>query len=150
MDRGVRGGAGGIARLHRLLTEHGEAIRRDLLCAGLRLEWLGTRRLTWVDLRAFVDHAPPDSALVRSTTPEWWVTPQLHMLREIEHGVRTGAWMWTDDASKKQPKSRPERIPLTEAERDAATPVREKYTALPVEDVRKWLGWDRPEGSADA
>lgn len=64
------------------------------------------------------------------------------LLREVEHRIRVLGWMWSDDATKKPPKNYPEPIPLTERERDEATPEREKYTALPVDEMRTWLGWD--------
>jgi hypothetical protein len=142
------GRGGGIAGLHRLLTEHGEAIRRDLLVAGLRLEWLGTDRLTWLDLRAFITYAPPDAAISRARNPDWQVDLPLVVLREIEHGIRVLAWQKTEDANpKKTPKNYPVRVPITADAIDAAEAarrVREEPAgdAPALADVKKWLGWE--------
>lgn len=68
MDGRVGCQRGGILGLVHCLTEHGEAIERDLLVAGLRLGDLGTDRLTWRELLVLVRWSPPGSALARSVS----------------------------------------------------------------------------------
>lgn len=151
MGRGVQGVAGGIGGLHRLLTEHGGAVERDLLCAGLRRDDLGTERLTWRDLLVFVRYSPPESALARVqkvADPDSWVTADVQLLREIEHGVRVLAWMQTDDGHKRPELQRnyPERIPLTEAERAEYDEKHgPEYDAMTLTEAADFLGWKRPK-----
>ena len=64
------------------------------------------------------------------------------MLREIEHGIRVLQWQKTEDATKNTPRHYPQPIPLTEDEAEALRPEREKYDALPIDEMREWLGWD--------
>lgn len=69
-------GAGGIAGLHRLLTEHGGAVESDLSrYHGLHLADLFTGHLTVRRLLVLIKHLPEDSALGRAmgrwTVPEY-------------------------------------------------------------------------------
>lgn len=142
MGLGLEGVAGGIGQLCRLLSEHGRAVSRDLLCAGLHLRDLGTERLTWDELAAFVEHAPPTSALVAATDPDAWITPEVRMLREVDHKLDVLAWMKTEDAHKKPPRNFPQRRPLTKSEvqafQDAQPP---ELHAVPIDELNEWLGW---------
>lgn len=111
---------------------------------------MGTDRLTWLDLLAFVQHAPPDSAIARARNPDWQVDLPLVLLREIEHGIRVLAWQKTDDADpKKKPKNYPTRVPITAADIEAAEIARRRAEPAtvppPLEDVKRWLGWDSPK-----
>lgn len=102
--------------------------------AGQRLEdW------DWVDLRAYVKHAPETSALFRVTHDDWWVTPELKFLRDMEQRLSWLVWAQTSDA--KYNRNIPQRVPLTAAERRAAQPEREKYHPKPVAEILAWLGW---------
>lgn len=112
---------------------------------------MGTDRLTWLDLLAFVQHAPPDSAIARARNPDWQVDLSLVLLREIEHGIRVLAWQKTDDADpkKKKPKNYPTRVPITTADIEAAEITRRHAEPAaappPLEDVKRWLGWETPQ-----
>lgn len=59
-----RGVGGGIRGLLAYLRRYGfeEALRADLMRDGLSLDDLG-RQFSWSDLRAYVKHSKPDSAL---------------------------------------------------------------------------------------
>lgn len=148
MGRCVQGVAGGIAGLRRFLSEHDGAVERDLFCVGRSLEDLGTSRLTWRQLLVFIEHAPAESAISRASNPEdpdAWITPEIQMLREVEHKIRVLAWMQTSDAALTNPQNYPERLPLTVAEREAAKASEPLHAApLPIADMAGWLGWDRP------
>jgi hypothetical protein len=150
VGRGVAGVAGGIAGLRRFLREHGGAVERDLFCAGRSLDDLGTSRLTWRELLVFVEHAPTDSAIGRAAIvrgPDDWITPEIQMLRELEHKIRVLAWMQTADAALQNPQNYPERLPLTVAEKEAAKAKEPLMLApLSLEDMTQWLGerWTTP------
>lgn len=145
MDCRLASVAGGIGRLRALLSEYDGAIRRDLLLAGLRLDHLGTERLTWADLSAFIQYPPRDSALVRILDPDSWITPTVQMLREVKHGLDVLAWQQTESARKKPPHGYPERMPLTAAEvAQALAEEAPVYDVEPIEDIADFLGWPRP------
>lgn len=57
---------GGIASLRQLAADYPEALHFELLKLGLRLDDLGSRRLSWFDLKAVVASLPPGSALHRA------------------------------------------------------------------------------------
>ena len=81
----------------------------------------------------------PECETHRALNPDWWVTPEAHLLRAIEHGTRVGAWMHSADAQKKR--NFPQRLPLTEEERFAAKPERERYDLHTREEIDKLIGW---------
>ena len=47
-----------------------------------------------------VAHLPPDSAVWRASNPHWQRTPEIDLLRMVEHGVRVLAWQQTKDAER--------------------------------------------------
>lgn len=76
------------------------------------------------------------------------MTPEIVLLREIEHGIRVLAWQRTEDAARKGGWQHfPERYPLTEAERaehlatHEADPERQPPS---LDDAKRFLGWDDP------
>lgn len=144
MDPAVRGRVGGIAGLCRLLREHGGAVRRDLLCAGLRLEWLGTERLTWIDLRDFVAWAPRDSAISRATNPRWWVTEEVAFLRLVERQLRVLAWQQTKDGQANPPRNAPWVIPFDAQEEREQREARGELIAdvMPRDELAARIGWN--------
>ena len=64
MAGGVHVHAGGIRTLLRFLDEEGteKALAFDLMERGRSIHDLGSIRLSWVELAAFITHAPPDAA----------------------------------------------------------------------------------------
>lgn len=146
MGARLRGQHGGIAGLCRLLREHSGAVRRDLLVAGLRLEWLGTEALSWVDLRDFIIWSPRDSAINRALNPQWWVTEEISYLRLVERQLRVLAWQRTADGQATPPRNVPELIPLDEEEARAQREARGELIAdvMPRDELAKRIGWDRP------
>ena len=89
-----------------------------------------------MDLRAIVQYAPQDSALVRDMDPDWWVTAEVRLAREVEHNTRVLSWLQSKDGSKGR--NFPKRINLTRAEREDADGIRP--TAMPVHELNEWLG----------
>lgn len=92
MGGGVGHQRGGILGLHRLLDEHGEAIRYDLLALGRDLDELGDS-LSWVDLRAVVRHSPRTAALARAVHGEGvdW-DAGVHLLATAVDLLASGNW----------------------------------------------------------
>ena len=114
MAGGVRGGRGGIGGLLRLLREHGEAVEYDLIALGLRLDDLGTERLSWRDLLVIARQSPPGSALNRALDPGWRATLDTHLLRRIEHAGRVSVWQ---NAGGRGPAPEPLTLPWEQRER---------------------------------
>ena len=76
----------------------------------------------------------------RALNPEWRVSSaEVQLLREVEFGTRVGAWLQTEDARK--PRHQPQRIPLTSAERFAATPERERFDLRSRDEIDAMIGW---------
>jgi hypothetical protein len=103
---GYRGG--GILSLHRLLSEHGEAIEYELIAVGARLRWLGSNRLTWNDVRAVVKHSPPGGALHRAIDPDGsgW-TVDSYLLAALFDATNAANWQRAGDKSKARPEPLP-------------------------------------------
>lgn len=81
---------------------------------------------------------------MRAIDPDWWVTPQVQLLREIEHGIEVLQWQNTEGAHRNPPTGFPMRTPLTAAERKSERDARpKKPDALPLDDMARWLGWDK-------
>ena len=57
-----------------------------------------------------VAYLPPDSAVWRASNPHWQRTPEIDLLRMVEHGVRVLAWQQTADATKGR--NYPKHVPL--------------------------------------
>lgn len=74
---------------------------------GLRLEWLGTPALSWIDLAAVVQHRPLDSALSRSMYGEdaLWGLPEQLLAMVAD---RLGQLLWQNGGGKGR---KPELIP---------------------------------------
>lgn len=94
--------------------------------------------MSWVDLRAIVKYSPPDSALMREMDPDWWITAEVRLTREIEHNTRVLGWLQSRDGSKGR--NYPKRIMLTRAEREDADGI--KPTAMTAREMNEWLGGD--------
>jgi hypothetical protein len=101
---GVDGHGGGIVGLVRLLNEHGEAIEYELLTIGRNLEHLGTRHLSWRDLKVVVNQAPPGGALHRSLDPKGWAWgADTYMLAGLVDLTAAANWQRAGDKHKKRP-----------------------------------------------
>lgn len=107
---------------------------------GLRLDWVGTDRLSWRDLLDVVKNLPAGSALNRAVNPEWasWANGEVtaHLLAVIADNIITGNWMQSRDGQKNR--NRPKPIP-----RPGLEPDEKKYggKAEPIEAIQSWLGW---------
>jgi len=81
----------------------------------------------------------------RALDADWWVSPEVLLLREVELSGRVAAWLQTEDARKRR--NQPKRIPLTTGERFAAKPERERYDLRTMSEIDELIGWgDRGGG----
>lgn len=136
---------GGILGLCRLLEEHGGAIRYDLLTVGRTLDDLGTRRLTWTDLLAVVQHAPPGSALSRSLHGEFalW-SPNEYLLALVADLLQAANWQrGGGKGTKPKPLARPtdkavKRLTVAELKKDRMQSG-VIGTAMPLDELKAWV-----------
>lgn len=133
MGRGVGRHRGGIASLVELLSEHGEAIEFDLLSMGLRLSDLGSRLLTWRDLRVIVGNLSRGSALSRAINGDgdhWGIAE--HLLASIADTLSLLGWA---AGLFRGPKPRPYQRPGVD---DGSSSF--GSGAIPISDFDAW--WD--------
>ena len=138
MEGGVDGRPGGILSVCRELRDHGEAIEYDLITLGLRLDDLGTERLSWRDLLVFLRQAPRTSAYTRAREPErsaWGVTD--YLLATIADALAVANWQ-RGSQGRRAPGPRPKPITRPGAE--------EKQVfgrgAIRIRDFDDWWGAD--------
>lgn len=85
-----------------------------MIAVGLRLRDIG-ERLSWSELRAFINHLPPtgDSAVFRSEHPKsWWWTPELDFLASQLFALQIANWQRAGGkGAKPQPVKRPKDPP---------------------------------------
>lgn len=127
--------AGGIRSLAQLVTEHGGAVRYELLRVGRHLEDLGTTRLSWLDIQAVVQHAPPGNAIARAVAPDasgWGISD--YLLAAIANLLATANWQRQQDDRAPRPK------PILPPGID--DPATEGYgsDAIPLDQFNDW--WD--------
>lgn len=67
--------------LTRIMGQHWNAVERDLLTLGYRVEDIGTPKLTLWELISIVTEAPPGSAVYHAETREGTLTPEAQYLR---------------------------------------------------------------------
>lgn len=124
-----------------LVHEHRGPLVADLhQYHGVRWATIRTSEHTLLEIADWVGGLPPDSAVARATNPEWQLTADSFLLRDIEHALRVLAWQQTADATSKRPKHFPQPIPLTEAEVEAQKPKRE-YDVMTIDEANEFLGW---------
>ena len=83
-------------------------------------------------------YLPPESATRRALDPHWQRTPEVDLLREVEHDLRILAWQQTQDGSKGR--NVPERIPLPW---DAPPEGSLRGDRMTLDEIDAWLGWDQ-------
>lgn len=101
----------------------------------------GTAGVTLTEFADLACYLPLESATEREIDPEWWVSPELQMLRDISYATSVLKWQPTADGHRNQRPPRWE--PLTKAERAAALKARggQPMDAMPLEEARALLGW---------
>lgn len=131
MGEGLRNRPGGIRGLLRLLKEHGEAVEYDLICLGLRLDWLGTEALTWRDLYVIVKHSPTTSAVATALRGHNWSVGDYIALASLDV-LRALSWQ---TGGGKGPKPKP--LPRPDRSKDTVGAGR----GITVEEANRKLGW---------
>lgn len=79
-------------------------------------------------------HLPPDSAVARKLNPHWQRTPEIDLLRELEHSLRVLIWQNTGNRNS----AVPERIPLPW---DPAPDGTIEGDRMSLEEADAFLGW---------
>lgn len=101
--------AGGIAGLHGLLSEHGEAIEADLRhYYQRRLRDLATGEMTWREFRCYLNELPDECRLARSVAGEiagWG--PQERILADIYDVLADANWQRGGNKNQTRPKPYP-------------------------------------------
>lgn len=139
MAGGQRCDSGGIRSLRELTASHGEAVEFDLIGLGLRLDWIGTERLSWRDLWVVVRQSPRASALFRSMHPEAadWGHSE-HLLAAVFDAVQINNWLTAQGKRHERPRPLP---------RPGVTPEGKTYGSqpIPMHEMAKRLGWTTEE-----
>jgi hypothetical protein len=127
---------GGTLSLHKLIKKHGEAIEYDLIQHGLRLDDLGSGRLSWRDLKVIVTRMPPQKSALQqelaSQDAGWTLTN--HLLAEAVDSLHLLLWAKTKDGYKNRNRPHPIQRPGRRRERLGKQP-------LGISEIRDWLGW---------
>lgn len=90
------------------MNEHGEAIEYELLTIGRNLADLGTRALSWRDLKVVVNNAPPGGALHRAQDPKGWAWgADTYMLAGLIDLTAVANWQRAQKKSAPKPKPLP-------------------------------------------
>jgi hypothetical protein len=104
MAGSIDGVRGGIIGLVQLLNEHGEAIEYELLTIGKHISDLGTKRLSWRDLKVVVTQSPPRGALHRSIDPKGWGwSADTYLLAALTDLSAAGNWQRAGNKNKPRP-----------------------------------------------
>jgi hypothetical protein len=81
---------------------------------------------------------PLDSAVRRSVDPHWQRTPEIDILRDVEHMLRVLSWQQTTSATKGIGYPEPMRLPW-----DPDPEGTVKGDRMTVDEADKFLGWDK-------
>ena len=142
MAEGQRRDTGGIRSLRELIDSHKEAVEYDLLTHGKSLDDLGTELLSWRDLLVIVNQQPPGSAIDRAMHPDnagWGMSEML--LAAAVDALNVANWQRGGGHQRDYPKPIP---------RPGVKPNEARIggEAVPMDEMAKFLGWDRMGGAA--
>jgi hypothetical protein len=136
VEVGLRCRRGGIRGLLELIRQHREALEYDLIALGLRLDWLGTRRLTWRDLWVVVSQSPKGSAVHRAQAPgEWEWDLQADLTAGVFDALQIANWQRGRARRSEFPKP----LPRPGVEPDSQTIG--SGVGIPMDEMAKRLGW---------
>ena len=95
------------------------------------------RALDWRDLFVLVMRAQPDTATFKAFRPDWQHTPEIEMLRGIEHHTRWLVWAKTKDGSAGRNIPTPWPLPWD------PKPDKGEFEAdvMSIEELNKIIGW---------
>jgi hypothetical protein len=110
-------------------------VERDLIALGLRWRDVGSEAFSWGDLRAIVEHSPPDSAIARAMYPNevaW--RPTDYLLANVVDILAVINWR---DGGGKGRRPKPLQRPKVRK------PGQKRRQTVPLDVMRKHLGWDK-------
>lgn len=120
----------GLLELH---EEFPEALEYELLSVGLRWRDLGTKRLSWRDLKVVVSQAPADGALTRSRYPD------AHLLLDRRLEILDWRLAVANTQRGNQSGARKSEFPELPAWA-RQTETRIGSAPLPLDELAEWLG----------
>jgi hypothetical protein len=106
---------------------------------GLRLDWIGTERLSWRDLWVIVRQSPRTSALFREMHPEvveWGLAEQL--IAAAFDALQIANWQRASGKRHERPRPIPRPGVEHEGKKFGGTPI-------PMDEMAKRLGWTTEE-----
>ncbi|ORL15412.1 DUF5361 domain-containing protein [Prescottella equi] len=106
---------------------------------GLRLDWLGSDRLTWRDLLVIVGELgnDPNSALVRAANPDHLWDLHAYIAADIADSLRLLVWFKTKDGQHGRNRPKPFPRPGFEVPEDEQV-IGE---ATDIDELDSLLGW---------
>lgn len=135
------GQAGGIAGLRDLIRCHKEAVEYDLIRLGLRLDWLGTERLSWRDLLVIVKQSPRGCAIDLAVNGDdaLWGLPEQLLAAAVDE-LRMLVWIQSKDGQKGR--ARPKPLPRP----GVKGPDQEHIgnASVEIEEMEAWLAKRNP------
>lgn len=93
-------------------------------------------RVTLTELADMVLYLPREGALGRSMDEHWRRSPEVDLLREIEHNVRLHMWMGSRDGEKGRNIPEPIRLPWDPKPEGGHVGDRMDW-----DEAADWLGW---------
>ena len=121
------------------MTRHRSALVADFhRFYGLSLSKMKEWGIPLTEVCDMAVQMPLDSAVRRSVDPHWQRTPEIDILRDVEHGLRVLAWQQTKSATRGKDYPEPMRLPW-----DPEPEGTIKGDAMSTEDWDKHLGWDK-------
>jgi len=136
VEAGLRCRRGGIRGLLELIRQHREAIEYDLIALGLRLDWLGSERLTWRDLWVIVERQASSSALARAVDPEGSAWGQLeHLVAGMFDALQVANWQ----RGRARRSDFPKPLPRPGVEQEAQ--LVGSGGGIPMDEMARRLGW---------
>ena len=89
-------------------------------------------------------HLPEESATMRALTPDWRWSLEAHLLAALIDETRVGWWVYerTTNARSRRKAPKPIERPGVEQAADADSKTWGKGSAIPLDEMREWLGWN--------
>lgn len=119
-----------------VIDEHPDAIEYDLMRCGARLRDFPRAGVSWRDMYVLITQAQPDSAAFKALNPHWQRTPELDLLRSIEHSLRWLRWAKTEDAKRNRDIPEPHRFPW-----DPEPEGVMRGDVMTLDEADDFLGW---------
>lgn len=123
------------------MTAHRDALVADFhRFYGRSLSQMREWGIPLGEVAAMAAYLPPEAACRRVMDEHWQRTPEIDLLRSVEHSLRVLAWQNTEAARKGN--GYPEAVQLPWDPEPEGTIKGDRMT---LEEAAEWLGWDTRE-----